>query len=170
MKHKILSALLCAALTVTATPSAFAADKKADAPKDDAIVEEIPGDPAKFFLFHMEGVSADQVRGDLVYCIGQARPIISLRDRMGSSGGLLGAVINARMAEIDRFRMRNAAMRKCMGMIGYDRYLVPEDIWKIVVNEGDIVLDDNALVDIDVIERMVAFASGPKPAGERLPK
>ena len=170
MKLKILSVLLCAAWTVTATPSAFSADKKADVPKDDAIVEEIPGDPAKFFLFHMENVSADQVRGDLVYCIGQARPIIALRDRMGSSGGLLGAVINARMAEIDRFRMRNAAMRKCMGMIGYDRYLVPEDIWKIVVNEGDIVLDDNALVDIDVVERMVAFASGPKPAGERLPK
>lgn len=170
MKMKILPVLLCAALTLMAMPSAFAADKKGDAPKDDAIAEELPGDPAKFFLFHMENVSADQVRGDLIYCIGQARPIISLRDRMGSGGGLLGAMINARMGEIDRFRMRNAAMRKCMGMIGYDRYLVPEDMWKVVVNEGDIVLDDNALVDIDVIERMVAFASGPKPVGERLPK
>lgn len=170
MKLKILPALLCAALTISASPSALAAEKKADKPKDDAIAEEIPGDPAKFFLFHMENVSADQVRGDLVYCIGQARPIISLRDRMGSSGGLLGAVINARMGEIDRFRMRNAAMRKCMGMIGYDRYLVPEDMWKVVVDEGDIVLNDDALVDIDVVERMVAFASGPKPAGERLQK
>jgi hypothetical protein len=169
MKRRILPALLCAAFTVSATQSALADDKKADKPKD-AIAEEIPGDPAKFFLFHMENVSADQVRGDLVYCIGQARPIISLRDRMGSGGGLIGAMINARMGEIDRFRMRNAAMRKCMGMMGYDRYLVPEDIWKVVVNEGDIVLDDNALVDIDVVERMVAFASGPKPAGERLPK
>ncbi len=170
MKPRILPALLCAALTISATQSVLAEDKKANKPKDDAIAEEIPGDPAKFFLFHMENVSADQVRGDLVYCIGQARPIISLRDRMGSGGGLIGAMINARMGEIDRFRMRNAAMRKCMGMIGYDRYLVPEDIWKVVVNEGDIVLDDNALVDIDVVERMVAFASGPKPAGERLPK
>lgn len=170
MKRKILPALLCAAFAIMVSPSLHAADKKADKPKDDAIVEEIPGDPAKFFLFHMENVSADQVRGDLVYCIGQARPIISMRDRMGSGGGLLGAMINARMGEIDRFRMRNAAMRKCMGMIGYDRYLVPEDIWKVVVNEGDIVVDDNALVDIDVVERMVTFASGPKPAGERLPK
>ncbi len=170
MKRRILPALLCAALTISATPSVLAADKKDDKPKDDAIAEEIPGDPAKFFLFHLEGVSADQVRGDLVYCISQARPIISMRDRMGSTGGLIGAMINARMGEIDRFRMRNAAMRKCMGMMGYDRYLVPEDMWKVVVNEGDIVLDDNALVDIDVIERMVAFASGPKPAGERLPK
>lgn len=170
MKSKLFAALLFSAASLAAAPIALAAETKAEKPKDDAMAEDIPGDPAKFFLFHLEGVTADQARGDLVYCIGQARPIISLRDRMGSTGGLLGAVINARMGEIDRFRMRNAAMRKCMGMIGYDRYLVPEDMWKVVVNEGDIVLDDNALVDIDVVERMVAFASGPKPAGERLPK
>ena len=170
MKSMFIAALLIAAASIAAAPMAWAVETKTEKPKDDAIAEEIPGDPAKFFLFHMENVSADQVRGDLVYCIGQARPIISLRDRMGSGGGLLGAMINARMGEIDRFRMRNAAMRKCMGMIGYDRYLVPEDMWKVVVNEGDIVLDDNALVDIDVVERMVAFASGPKPAGERLAK
>jgi hypothetical protein len=170
MNKRLLPALLCAALNLAVMPSAFAADKKADAAKDDAVAEDIPGDPAKFFLFHKEGVSADQVRGDLVFCIGQARPILSMRDRMGGSGGLLGAIINARMAEIDRFRMRNAAMRKCMGMIGYDRYLVPEDMWKVVVDEGDIVLNDDALVDIDVVERMVAFASGPKPTGERLPQ
>ena len=170
MKSKIIAALLLTAANLTAAPMVSSAETKSEKPIDDAIAEDIPGDPAKFFLFHLEGVTADQARGDLVYCIGQARPILSMRDRMGSSGGLLGAVINGRMAEIDRFRMRNAAMRKCMGMIGYDRYLVPEDIWKVVVNEGDIVLDDNALVDIDVVERMVAFASGPKPAGERLPK
>ena len=170
MKSTILPMLFAVAFAATTAPMASAADTKAEKPKDDAIVEEIPGDPAKFFLFHMEGVSADQARGDLVYCITQARPILSMRDRMGNSGGLLGAIINGRMAEIDRFRMRNAAMRKCMGMIAYDRYLVPEDIWKTVVDEGDIVLNDDALVDIDVVERMVAFASGAKPTGERLPK
>lgn len=170
MKSRLLSALFVAACAFALVPMASAADKTADKPKDDAIAEEIPGDPAKFFLFHLDGVSADQARGDLVYCITQARPILSMRDRMGNSGGLLGAIINGRMAEIDRFRMRNAAMRKCMGMMGYDRYLVPEDMWKTVVDEGDIVLNDDALVDIDVVERMVAFASGPKPTGERLPK
>ena len=170
MKSKFIAALLLTAESLSSAPMALAADTKAEKPKDEAVVEDIPGDPAKFFLFHLDGVAADQARGDLVYCIGQAKPIISLRDRMGSSGGLIGAMINARMGEIDRFRMRNAAMRKCMGMMGYDRYLVPEDMWKVVVNEGDIVLDDDALVDIDVVERMVAFASGPKPAGERLPK
>jgi hypothetical protein len=170
MKSMFIAALLITAASIATAPMAGAAETKTEKPKDDAVAEEIPGDPAKFFLFHMENVSADQARGDLIYCIEQARPILSMRDRMPSGGGLLGAVINGRMAEIDRFRMRNAAMRKCMGMMGYDRYLVPEDIWKVVVNEGDIVLDDNALVDIDVVERMVAFASGPTPAGERLPR
>ncbi len=163
MKSLIVVAAAVASLFIGAP--VLAADKK---PVD--VPEEIPGDPAKFFLFHAEGVSADQARGDLVYCIDQARPMLSLRDRLPSNGGLIGALINGRMAEIDRFRMRNAAMRKCMGMMGYDRYLVPEAVWKVVVDEGDIVLNDSALVDIDVVERMVAFASGPKPAGERLPK
>jgi hypothetical protein len=169
MKLLIVHALLCASLCVSASTALVAADKKKDAAKDEAVEQDIPGDPAKFFLFHKEGVTTDQVRGDLVHCISQARPILSMRDRMPSNGGLLGALINGRMAEIDRFRMRNAAMRKCMGMIGYDRYLVPEDIWNPMVAEGDIVVTNDGLVDIDVIERMVAFASGPKPAGEKLP-
>ncbi len=169
MKFRFFGAAMMAVLSLTGAP-ASAADAKKDAAESSAAGDEIPGDPAKFFLFHKDGAAPDQARGDLVYCIGQARPILSLRDRMPSSGGLIGAMINGRMAEIDRFRMRNAAMRKCMGMVGYDRYLVPEELWKEVVDEGDIVLNDDALVDIDVVERMVAFASGPKPSGERLPK
>jgi len=125
-------------------------------------------DPAKFFLFHLDGVSADIARGDLVYCIGQAKLILSMRDRTGGGGGLLGALLNARMAEIDRFRMRNASMRKCMGLHGYARYKVPQTEWKTMLKEGDIVLDNKGAVDPEVIDRMAAFASGPTPAGERL--
>lgn len=174
MRMKMVRATLCAALMLASTPAVMAADKKAPATKDEGATDEIAGkaisgDPAKFFLFHKEGVSADQARGDLVYCIGQAGPILSMRDRIPSAGGLLGGLLNARMAEIDRFRMRNAAMRKCMGMMGYSRYPVAEDKWKIVVDKGDIVLNDDGLVDIEVVERMVAFASGPKPEGEKLP-
>lgn len=126
-------------------------------------------DPAKFFLFHGEGLGKDQVRGDLVYCIGQAYPILSMRDKMGSSGGLLGAIINSHMAGIDRLRMRNAAMRKCMGMMGYARYQVPEEIWKPLVRNGDIVIGDNGRIDPEVVERMVDFATGAVPPTERLP-
>ena len=128
------------------------------------------GDPAKFFLFHLNGVSKDQARADLVYCIGHSRGILSMRDRQPSGGGLLGGLLNARMAEIDRFRMRNAAMRKCMGMIGYDRYLIPEAEWKAIVNEGDIIVGNKNVPEAQVVERMVDFAAGATPAGERLPR
>lgn len=168
MKSKLLRAATCAVLVFASTPAAMAADKQAAAVNDEVAGRDMPGDPAKFFLFHKDGISADQARGDIVYCIGQAAPIISMRDKMGHDG-LLGAMIGARMAEIDRFRMRNAAMRKCMGMIGYDRYLVPEVKWKAIVDDGNIVVNDDSLVDIEVVERMVAFATGPKPEGEKLP-
>lgn len=126
-------------------------------------------DPAKFFLFYMEGVSADIARADLSYCIEQAKDILSMRDRMGGGGGgLLGAMLNARMAEIDRFRMRNASLRKCMGLHGYSRYKVPQADWKKLVNNGDIALANKGTVDPAVIDRLALFASGPTPTGERL--
>ncbi len=140
------------------------------APDKGAEEADIKDDPAKFFLFHKAGVAVDQARGDLMYCIAQAQPILSMRDRFGSTGGLLGAAINGRMAEIDRFRMRNAAMRKCMGLIGYDRYAMPQVEWKTLVNDGDIVLDNDGLVSAEVVERMAAYASGPVPATEKLPR
>jgi hypothetical protein len=137
--------------------------------RTDTPAGERPDDPAKFFLFHMTDVTYEQARADYVFCIQQARPILSLRDKMGNSGGgLLGAMIGARMAEIDRLRMRNAAMRQCMGLIGYARYLVPEPEWKALVNEGDIVVADNGQPDPVVVERLARFASGPAPTTQRL--
>lgn len=153
MKMRFIGAVTALLL---ACPVALSAADKPDP-------AETKDDPAKFFLFHAPGLSADQVRGDLVYCIGMARPILSMRDKMGGQGGLIGGLINGRMAEIDRLRMRNAAMRKCMGSMGYDRYSVPQDEWRKLVKEGDIVLDNDGLVDPEVVENMVAFASGPAP-------
>ena len=121
-------------------------------------------DPSKFFLFHAQGISAATARADYSYCIDQVKGISSFRERIGYGGGLLGG----RLAEIDRFRMRNAGMRKCMHLHGYDRYQVPQIEWKRVVNEGDIVLDNKGQTDPNVIERMAQFAAGPQPATRKL--
>ena len=153
-----MCAVLCAGMCMFASGGAFAQTEPVEKP-----------DPAKFFLFYGAGLSKDQVRGDLVFCIDQAKDILSMRDRMPATGGLIGALINGRMGEIDRFRMRNAAMRKCMGMMGYARYAVPQTDWKAIVDKGNIVVDDKGKVDIAVIERMVDFATGPKPTGQELP-
>lgn len=135
------------------------------APKAEPAVQE---DPAKFFLFHMEGVAVDVARADLMYCIDQVKDILSLRDKMGSGGGLIGAIINARMGEIDRFRMRNAGMRKCMNLHGYARYQVQQAEWRLMVNDGDIVLNNAMTVDPVVVDRLAVFAAGPQPTGKRL--
>lgn len=153
--------LMAASVWLAATATTAIAAKPAEpAPEMD--------DPAKFFLFHAGDQSADQFRGDLVYCIGQAYPILSMRDRMPSTGGIFGALLEGRMAEIDRFRMRNAAMRKCMGGFGYARFQVPQDRWNEIVKNGDIVRDNDQLVDAEVVENMVGFATAAAPSSGRL--
>jgi hypothetical protein len=147
------------------SPAALAQKAARGAPAKEAVETE---DPSKFFLFHLEGISMAGARADLSYCISQSRPILSMRDRNPSGGGLIGALINGRMAEIDRFRMRTAAMRKCMGLLGYARYQVPSAQWKVMVKEGDIVVDNKGNIDPEVVDRMAAFASGPTPSGPRL--
>lgn len=160
MRHFILglAALAAAGGAVPSAAKEPAAEQPAE-PQDD---------PAKFFVFHLDGVAFETARADYGYCIGQSWRILSLRDKTPSQGGLLGALINGRMAEIDRFRMRNAAMRKCMGLMGYARYAMPESEWKILVKQGDIVVADNNKVDPEVVERLARLASGPTPATERL--
>lgn len=159
MKYYILG-LAAFAASACITPCAA----KQPAPE----AEADGNDPAKFFLFHLDGVSFETARADYGYCIGQSWRILSLRDKMPSQGGLLGALINGRMAQIDRFRMRNAAMRKCMGMLGYARYRIPTDEWKALVKEGDIVVANNNKVDPEVVDRLASYASGPTPTTERL--
>jgi hypothetical protein len=130
---------------------------------------ENANDPSKFFVFHLEGVSYQQARSDYLYCVGQAEPIRSQRDQMGyAQGGLLGSLINGRMGDIDRFRMRNAAMRQCMGLIGYHRYALPEPEWNAMVANGNLVVGNDQQVDMAVVERLARYASGEAPATQRL--
>ncbi len=166
MKIKRLAAF-AAFIAVLGAPGVFPSPVIGkEANQADSAVEN--DDPAKFFLFHMAGITPDIARADLTYCIDQTKDILSQRDRMGSGGGLLGSLINGHMANIDSRRMRNASMRKCMNLHGYNRYKVPQLEWKAMVNDGDIVLSKQGGVDPDVIDRMAAFAAGTLPAGERL--
>jgi hypothetical protein len=157
-----LAALAAAASGLTPATAAAPAPAKAAEPAPQA------DDPAKFFLFHLDGVSFETARADYGYCIDQSWRILSLRDKVPSGGGLLGAIINSRMGEIDRFRMRNAAMRKCMGLMGYHRYRIAEADWDTLVKKGDIVVANNNQVDLEVLDRLARYASGPTPATERL--
>ena len=127
-------------------------------------------DPGKFFVFHLPDVPVLTARADLNHCVDMAKDILSMQDRTGNSNGLLGALIGGRMASIDRLRMRNAVLRKCMGLQGYDRYAMPQAAWKAMVNDGDMVLDNQDAVSTTVIARLSKIAAGPQPTGERLPR
>ena len=164
MRHHLFRLAALAAAASGLTPAAAAAP----APAKPAEAAPEGDDPAKFFVFHQDGVSFETARADYGYCIGQSWRILSLRDKMPSQGGLLGALINGRMAQIDRFRMRNAAMRKCMGLMGYSRYRIAEHDWDVMVKKGDIVVANNNQVDLEVLDRLARYASGPTPVTERL--
>ena len=170
MRYTIFRLAAAAAAMCVASAAANAAPAKKAPTKAEAAAETEAkeDDPAKFFLFHQEGVAFETAKADYSYCIDQSWRILSLRDKMPSGGGLIGALINARMAEIDRFRMRNAAMRKCMGLMGYSRYRIAEGDWDTLVKKGDIVVANNNMVDPEVVDRLARYASGPVPATERL--
>lgn len=137
------------------------------APIAGAKENEKQDDPAKFFLFHKDGVAEDVARGDILYCVGQSVSVMSSRAKT-QTGGLLAFIINDRLGDIDTLRMRNAAMRKCMGLHGYQRYAIPEVEWNVFVDHGDIVVANDGKASAQVIDRMAAYASGPKPEAEVL--
>jgi hypothetical protein len=121
--------------------------------------------------FYSMALAFQRIRSAVIISTASRNRTTSCRfaTRIPAGGGLIGALINGRMAEIDRLRMRNASMRKCMGMMGYERYQVPQEQWKALVKDGDIVVANGGRVDPEIIENMVDFATGPKPMTERLP-
>jgi|CXWL01.1.fsa_nt_gi hypothetical protein len=144
--------LLCASTAGTS------ADQKADPAAAAADAED--DDPSKFFWFHKPGLDASVVRSDISYCLLQSLPIEPVRRQSSGGGGLLGAlvegVINGVSMGVERRRLRDAGMRKCMGLYGYARYRMAEPDWNAMMRAPD------------VLDRMVAFASGGQPETERV--
>lgn len=118
-------------------------------------------DPSKFFWFNRAGADPAMVRTDIEYCAVQTSAMAGrVQQNAGASAGLIGAlvggIINGITQGVEARRMRDAGMRKCMGLYGYDRYFVAEEQWNTMMR-GEGALD-----------RMVAFTAGPKPITQRL--
>ncbi len=166
MKRKMVRALAAAALLCAAGGQSVAQDAAAQsggaqpAAQDDR--DEDEDDPSKFFWFHGEGVAADTARADIEYCVAQTSTIQARRNPSSGAGGLIGAlvegVVHGIMEGVETRRMRDAGMRKCMGLYGYQRYQVPEPQWNAMMRADD------------AIERLTAYTSGPTPSTERLPR
>lgn len=139
-------------------PAAAATSEPVAAPA--ATAEEADDDPSKFFMFHKPGIDLPTAKADLTYCSGFAGAVDARPKPPAYGGGLIGAlvtgVMNGVMEGVERRRMQDAAMRKCMGYLDYDRYFVAEPEWNAMMR-GD-----------GAVDRKAAFASGPTPTTERL--
>jgi hypothetical protein len=118
-------------------------------------------DPSKFFWFNKAGADPTVVRTDIEYCIAQTSGMAGrVQQNAGAGAGLIGAlvggIINGITQGVETRRMRDAGLRKCMSLYGYARYRVAEPAW------NELMRGDGAL------DRLVAFATGPVPATERL--
>lgn len=145
--------LLAAALCLSGAP-AQAQTAAAPAGRDE-------GDPSKFFWFNKSGADPATARTDIEYCVIQTSAMAGRVQQnpgasMGLIGALVGGIMNGITQGVESRRMRDAGLRKCMVLYGYQRYRVPEPAWNEMMRADDSV------------ERLVAFTTGPQPATERL--
>lgn len=153
MRIQAITLCLCFSVvgSAAAAQQAPAAAEKRDEKEDD---------PSKFFWFHKAGVAPADARTDIQYCLAQTSTIRAKQTPSSGQGGLIGALVEGIMkgviGNVEERRMRDAGMRKCMGLYGYSRYQVPEPEWNAMMR-GE-----------DAVERLTVFASGTAPSSERL--
>jgi hypothetical protein len=152
------------ALALTAPAAAQDAEPKNKAGKVAAADKrnEKEDDPSKFFWFHKTGIDADTAKADIEYCLAQTSTIQAKQNPSSGQGGLIGAlvegIIHSIVENVERRRMHDAGMRKCMGLYGYQRFHVPEPKWNAMMRAPD------------AVDQLTIFASGSAPTTERLPQ
>lgn len=126
----------------------------------------------QFSLYHLDGITEDTARGDMLYCAGLARPALSMRSKVEASHqyGLLGDLINGWLGKSPTDRMRGAVMDKCMTTHGYRLYRTDEATWKNLLDIVRIAKIKPETMDAASIDAMAIFASRPLPASVRIPQ
>jgi hypothetical protein len=159
MKRMGRAALLALIIGGMCAPQqSFAAAKDDAPPADKRPAKE--DDPSKFFWFHKDGADPVIAENDIRYCFIQTSTIWARQNPSSGQGGLIGALVEGIIKGItegvEARRMRDAGMRKCMGLYGFTRYKVPEPQWNEMMRAPDSV------------KRLTAFATGAAPTTERL--
>jgi hypothetical protein len=162
----ILPLLLAAAAAAEAAPA-----------DEGAFLAYRPADGETFtrhFFFHRRGVALDEARSDLAECRTYAADAMlwprepkslppdpkTLPPNVsgGPMGPLAGGLAFALAEGSERSKIAAANMRKCMGFKGYDRYGLPDPLWKQL----------NAGTPDEALARQARLASGGAPAGRKL--
>lgn len=138
-----------------------------------ALISALPAqaDPTEknvgqFSIYHIDSVSEDEARGDILYCMGLASPALSMRGKMQGSLalGVVGDLMSAWMAKSPTDRMRGTVMDSCMKKHGYRVYRTDEATWKHLLNVDRVTRIKTQSVDAATVDAMAAFASHPLPA------
>jgi len=148
------------ALAVSLSIGTLAQVSVAQAERQSSGVEKKEDDPSKFFWFYKAGLDAPTAKIDIQYCFIQTSTIRAAQKPSAGAYGLIGAlvsgIINGITEATESRRMRDAGMRKCMGLYEYERYAVPEAEWNAMMRAPD------------AVDRLVAFATGVRPAEGKL--
>lgn len=146
------------AMTSTAPGTASATTPVASQAVDPGV------DRSKFFMFYAAGIAPDVARADLSYCLALSgrtgappRTGYDPTTSMGLIGALVGAAVHSVQDSALQRRGRDASMRNCMRLHGYDRYAMAEADWNTMM-QGPGATD-----------RMLAYMTGSQPQTERLP-
>lgn len=130
--------------------------------------EKVRKDGARYFYFHKAGVSFAEAYADIAGCYrylfaGEVmrvpgfapwvepgpRRTIARTPQYGFVGAIIGGMIAGPLLRSDR----NSKLRRCLDPRGYQRFAIPKEIWKAVM-DGDLR---------DSILRQAKLASGPTP-------
>ena len=180
IKRYVIKVAIAAALVQNFTGTVGVAHAAEAAPAVTAAAEQpITIDPKHFYLFHADNVTPDIFKADLFYCMALGREIRGYAPPVATSGGGLlgalvgaavGAAIQAKQASTDRKRKGRFAMRICMAQYGYTRYAAPTADWKDAPDWGDLIKDDTIKAEDTRLNKIIAFATGPKPQSGELEK
>lgn len=120
---------------------------------------------ARSALFHLDGVSEDVARGDLIDCMAAASGALSQYSRSAASGeyGLIGSLIGGLLGGAKTNRLRNASLQKCMVLRGYKLFLVDEPTWQATLKISDPLRLKPGKNQSVIVDALAAFASTPLP-------
>lgn len=119
---------------------------------------------ARSALFHLDGISEDVARGDLLECMTASSDALSLYSRASSADyGLVGSLIGGLLGSAKTNRLRNASLQQCMVLRGYRLFLVDEQVWLQILRVNDALQLKTGKEQSAIVDALAKFAATPLP-------
>lgn len=158
---KLLIRITLYFIVVVSTPLAHADSVG----QDKSGVSNTNSSGARSGLFHLDGISEDVARGDLLECMAASSDAMSVYSRSAASYeyGLVGSIVGSLLGGAQTNRLRNASLQKCMVLRGYKLFLVDELTWLQILKIADPLRLKSGRDQSLIVDALAAFASKPLP-------